>query len=64
MVIRTVTKQKWATDGRPYGVGWTFDMAKDNKKEDGHMSVFFFLFHQPKLWRISMNSSPVMVSFS
>ena len=64
MVIRTVTKQKWATDSRPYGVVWAFCMGAGQQKADGHMSVCFFLFHQPKLWRISMNSSPVMVSFS
>ncbi len=64
MVIRTVTKQKRATDGRPYGIVWTFGMGARQQKADGYMSVCFFLFHQPKLWRIAMNSSPVMVSFS
>ena len=44
MVIRTVTKQKRATDGRPYGVGWTFDMAKDNKKQTDTCPSAFFCF--------------------
>ena len=44
MVIRTVTKQKWATDGRPYGFGWTFDMVQDNKKQTDTCPSAFFCF--------------------